>query len=53
MEKLAQNMLSDDHHRAMRVAQNFVGSRSNLEHLESGDAAYQNNEIHLSFPHDE
>jgi len=42
-------MLSDDHHRTVRVAENFVGSRSNLEHLESGDAAVaENNQIHLS-----
>jgi len=32
----------------VRVPQNFVGCRSNLEHLESGDTAVaENNEIHL------
>jgi hypothetical protein len=32
----------------MRVAQNLVGSRANLEHLKTGDAAVaENNQVHV------
>jgi len=41
-------MLSDDHHRAVRVAENLVGSRSNLEHLETRDAPVaKNDKVHF------